>query len=452
MPSQPLILVADDDPIVLEVIAEALTDAGYQVSRAGNGKEALERVSPEVVVAVLDLNMPEPSGLECLRHLRQHFPQTETIICTASADVSDAVLAMKAGAFDYIRKPVNLEELVELVQRATRTAGLERENRSLRQALSPPDLGTSFIGRSRPAKELLRMMGKVAPLESTVMLKGESGSGKGLLARIIHKSSSRAEAPFMTVSCTALPRDLVEAELFGHEKGAFTGAHDKRPGRVEMADGGTLFLDEIGDLPLDLQPKLLTFLQDRIFQRLGGTQSIHVDGRVIAATHQDLKALCEQKKFREDLYFRLNVLPLDIPPLRQRPEDVEPLCDFLLDRIYQRRRTPRLELSAEALRLLEQYSWPGNVRELENVLERATAFCEGERVEAADLPLEVRDPSRGSPSSAPAALAGRRLMDIERQAIVETLEFCRGNKAKAARYLGISEKSIYNKMRRLEIK
>ncbi len=449
---QPLVLVADDDPIVQQVISEALQDAGFSIVTADNGRQTVEKVSEEMAAAVIDLNMPEPSGLECLRHIRASFPQIEVIICTASADISDAVQAMKAGAFDYATKPVNLEELVELVRRATESASLKKENRQLRKALSLPDLAASFIGRSQAVEQLLKMAVKVAPLESTVMIGGESGAGKGLLARVIHQASPRSSGPFITVSCTALPRDLVEAELFGHEKGAFTGAVDKRPGRVEMADGGTLFLDEIGDMPLDLQPKLLTFLQDRTSRRIGSNRSIPVNVRVIAATHQDLKAMCREKKFREDLYFRLNVLPLSIPPLRERREDIEPLCEFLLSRIFERRKLTPIKISPEAQRKLEQYSWPGNVRELENVLERATAFCEGKSVTPADLPTELCNPSAAAPASnASSSLAGMKLRDIERQAIIETLALCQGNKSKAARYLGISEKSIYNKMRRLDI-
>ncbi len=447
---QPLILVADDDPISRQVISEALHDAGFSTMLASDGKETLQRVSESTVAAVVDLDMPPPDGQECLRHIRQNFPGVEVLICTGSTQVSDAVEAMKNGAFDYLSKPVNLEELVELVRRAAQTSQLKQENQQLRQALSLPDVAASFVGRSPAVREVLRLVEKVAPLESTVMITGESGAGKGLLARVIHQASPRRSGPFMTVSCTALPRDLVEAELFGHEKGAFTGAYEKRPGRVEMAHQGTLFLDEVGDLPIDLQPKLLSFLQERTFQRIGGNRSSSVDVRIIAATHQDLKALCREKKFREDLYFRLNVLPLTIPPLRQRREDLQPLCEFLLKRIFEQRKTTPKTLSTEALKLLEHYPWPGNVRELENVLERVTAFCEGDAVTPADMPHEVRHPSQQVASDT--GLAGLKLSQIERMAIIQTLEMCQGNKSKAARRLGISEKSIYNKMRRLEIR
>ncbi len=442
------VLVADDDETILDFIAETLSETEFEVVKARTGKEALAQVNEDFVVAIIDLNMPEPSGIACLKHLQKHFPDIQTIICTGSSEVSDAVTAMKHGAFEYLTKPVNPDELVELVNRAAETSLLIQENRQLRHALGTPNVRASLIGSSPATRTLLRNAEKIAPLESTVMLTGESGVGKGLLARIIHRMSRRQNGPFVTVSCTALPRDLVEAELFGHEKGAFTGAHEKRPGRVEMAAGGTLFLDEVGDMPIDLQPKLLTFLQDRAFQRIGGNRTISVDLRVIAATHQDLKTMCAEKRFREDLYFRLNVLPIAIPPLRERREDIADLTQFLLAAIADRRAVRPHVVDNAAMELLTRYSWPGNVRELENVLERATAFCEGDRVGVADLPPELHQADH-APPRATASLGGMKLEEIEKIALVQTLDLCQGNKSKAARYLGISEKSVYNKMKRL---
>ncbi len=442
------ILVADDDEIVRGVLEEALLEADFEVVSAHDGQEALALLSDAISVAVLDLRMPHRDGLECLQVIRKQYPDIETIICTASGDVSDAVRAMKDGAFEYLTKPVNIEELVELVERALASRELKEENRRLRQAIAAPRTEVSFIAESPPSRQLLKTVERVAPLDSTVLITGESGVGKGLLARLIHSRGPRATEPFVTVSCTALPRDLVEAELFGHEKGAFTGAHDRRPGRVEVASGGTLFLDEVGDLPLDLQPKLLTFLQDRSFHRIGGNRTIEVDVRVIAATHQDLKALCKEKKFREDLYFRLNVLPLHVPPLRERKEDLAPLIDFLLERIAKSRNRERHQVADKTIEALFRYAWPGNVRELENVLERVTAFADGDSIQVDDLPPELHD---ARPAGQVASIGGMKLMDIERIAIIQTLELCRGNKSKAARTLGISEKSIYNKMKRLGI-
>ncbi len=444
----PKVLVADDDRTALAFLAEILSETDFEVVTAAGGKEALGRLDEDFAVVVLDLHMPEPDGFACLRHIQQNYPDIQTVICTASSEVSDAVRAMKQGAFEYLTKPVNPEELIELVSRAAETSRLKRENRQLRTAIGLPKVKSSFVGSSPAAQKLLATARKIAPLESTVMITGESGVGKGLLARMIHELSPRRTGPFVTVSCTSLPRDLVEAELFGHEKGAFTGAHDKRPGRVEMAAGGTLFLDEVGDMPIDLQPKLLTFLQDRAFQRIGGNRVIEVDLRVIAATHQDLKKLCAERKFREDLYFRLNVLPLEIPPLRERKEDLPPLVDHLLDAIARRRGTPRHEIPKETMRVLTTYRFPGNVRELENILERSTAFSEGKEITLEDLPRELHEPPR-SDGASPASLAGMTMSQIEKLALVETLRQCAGNKSKAARSLGISEKSVYNKMKRL---
>jgi transcriptional regulator with GAF, ATPase, and Fis domain len=307
-----------------------------------------------------------------------------------------------------------------------------------------------FIGQSAAARRVGEIINRIAALDSTVLLTGESGVGKGLVARLIHASSPRAARPLVTVSCTSLPRELVEAELFGHEKGAFTGAHERRPGRLEIADGGSLFLDEVGDMPLESQPKLLTFLQDRAFQRIGSNKTLAVDVRVIAATNQNLKAMCGERRFREDLYFRLNVLPIEIPPLRDRPEDILPIADYLLGRITQRRGSKPFELADEARRTLVAYHWPGNVRELDNVLQRTTAFSASTVIARDDLPAEILDASGAAPvDEERASLAGLPLRDVERIAILDTLAACGGNRAEAARRLGISKKGIYIKMKRL---
>ncbi|MGI8785649.1 MAG: sigma-54-dependent transcriptional regulator [Acidobacteriota bacterium] len=448
------VLVADDDKSTRILLAHHLEKAGFQVLLASNGREAIEMLSDAITVALFDLNMPEVGGIECLQYARKKYADAESIIITASTEVAHAVQAMKSGAFDYLTKPVNVDELVALVRRTARTAQLKRENRQLRQAIGLPKSPTTFIGESPAIQKILSMVEKIAPLDSTVLITGESGVGKGVLARMIHYAGPRAQAPFVTVSCTAMPRDLVEAELFGHEKGAFTGAHERRPGRVEMAEGGTLFLDEVGDMPLDLQPKLLHFLQDRAFQRIGSNSTVDVDTRVIAATHQNLEALCRDRQFREDLYFRLNVLRINIPPLRERPDDITRLADHVLARIAQRRAVDALELAPEALEALVSYPWPGNVRELENVLERTTVFATDQTITLEELPPAVRGeqgpavpPAAGGPSGH--KLGGMSLEDVERIAIGETLELCNGNKAEAARRLGISKKGIYNKMKHL---
>ena len=300
-----------------------------------------------------------------------------------------------------------------------------------------------FTWTAPAAKELISRLDKIARLDSTALIIGESGTGKTTVARMIHQRSRRNERPFVAVDCASLPSALIDAELFGHARGSFTGAVSDRPGRAETADGGTLFLDEIGDLPLELQPKLLMFLQERIFYRIGDNLPRHVDVRIIAATHRDLRDMCRKGRFREDLYFRLNVLGLAVPPLRERPDEINDMAAEILDRIRRQRHSGPIELTPAAAEALKQYPWPGNVRELENVLENASAFCEDHRILVSDLNFT------DSPHSTPApSLAGKALAAIEKQAILETLQHRDGNKAQAARDLGISEKSIYNKLRR----
>ncbi|MEE8583239.1 MAG: sigma-54 dependent transcriptional regulator [Acidobacteriota bacterium] len=452
MEEQVNVLVADDDPVIRRLMQRRLESAGLRVVTAQDGDEAMEKLSDLVQVALLDLKMPGRGGMHCLQHIAKNHPTVESIIITASSEIADAVEAMKNGAFDYLTKPVNLDELIELVYRAASTFRIKQENRQLRAAMGHPTSDIPFIGNSPLTRQIVETIRKIAPLDSSVLISGESGVGKGLVARMLHHLGSRRDHPFITVSCTALPRDLVEAELFGHEKGAFTGAVEKRPGRVEMAQRGTLFLDEIGDMPLDLQPKLLNFLQDRCFQRIGGARTIHVEVRVIAATHQNLKEMCQDKRFREDLYFRLDVLPIHIPPLRERKEDIPDLCSHLLDKLSQRRGVAPFQLEPEAVESLTHYDWPGNVRELENVLERVTAFINTSRITPDDLPAELSGCEACPGGTSARGLAGLPLAEVEKLAIIQTLELCKGNKSEAARRLGISEKSIYNKSKRLGIR
>ena len=443
-------MIADDADIVRSTLQEVLGDAGYHLVIAEDGNQAIQRLSEEVDVALLDLDMPGPGGLDCLRHITAHWPAIETVVVTGSTEITHAVEAMKNGAFDYVTKPVNFDELLEVVSRAVGQVRIKSENRQLREAMSAPPMKVRFIGESQPAREVLSRVKKVAGLDSTVLISGESDVGKGLLARLIHSGSPRRNGPFVTVSCTALPRELVEAELFGHEKGSFTGAHERRPGRVEMAENGTPFLDEIGDMPINLQPKLLSFLQERTFLRIGGQHESSVNVGIVAATHQDLPALCREKRFREDLFFRLNVLPIDCPPLRERREDIPLLIDFLLKRIAESRGQLPVELKEEAIQALTSHDWPGNVRELENALERSTAFMESRMLGLQDLPPEVTS-LESADGTTLSSLAGLSLAEIEKTALLQTLRLSKGNKARAARYLGISEKSIYDKMKRLGI-
>jgi len=447
-----LVLVADDDPCTRHLFRRYLEGAGFRVIEASDGQEAMARMTEAVGAALFDLKMPKATGFDCLRFVRDRHPDTSALMISASGQVHDAVEAMKQGAFDYLTKPVDPDELIPRVQQAVRSTLLARDNRSLRQAFGYPVLTKSIVERSPVAKALRRQIAKVASLDTTVLITGESGTGKSTLARMIHQLGSRASAPFVAVSCAALPRDLIEAELFGHERGAFTGALAARPGRAEMADGGTLFLDEIGDMPLELQPKLLTFLEDRVVQRLGGGKSRQVNVRVIAATHQDLEHLCEHKRFRQDLYFRLNVLALHVPPLRERPQDLPDLVSEVLARIARQRRCPRFVASERAYKALLEYDWPGNLRELENVLESSTAFCSNSTIMPEDLKFSSLAQPAGASSAAGStarSLAGLTLKDVERLALQDTLRLCNGNKAQAARRLGISEKGFYNKIKRL---
>ena len=445
------ILIVDDDALTRSTLDRILTRHGCRTVMAANGREALDMLSEEINVILLDLFMPEMDGREFLARIQQDTEEHTVIVISVNDDLDPAIEMMRLGANDYIAKPFNPDEIVSRIRAAARSTSLRRENRALRQTLAEPRPSSAFVGSSPSAGMVTQTVQRLAQLDSTVMLTGESGVGKGLVARMIHRLGDRASKPFVTVNCTALPRDLVESELFGHERGAFTGALERRPGRIEMAHGGTLFLDEIGDMPLGLQPKLLTFLQERTFQRVGGGKDIPSDVRVIAATNHDLKERCAQGKFREDLYFRLNVLPLHIPPLRERTEDILPLAEFLLDRVATTRKSLPYSLDPAARDRLLSYFWPGNVRELENVMERCSAFCSGRVIQFGDLPPEVQVDSDDTEESRAAELAGRTLAEIERLAIEQTLVHCAGNKARAARLLGISEKSIYNKMSRLGV-
>lgn len=456
--SEPVtVLVADDELMIRKMLGCRLKKAGYNSLFAENGRQAMELMNSNVSVAVLDVDMPEANGLECLDFIKEKYPETQVVILTASAEVSDAVSAMKSGAFEFVAKPYDPAELMLNIDKATRAAKLAMENRNYKQMVETAWPTSALSPTTDVAKELDDKVAKIAKLDSNVLITGESGTGKTTVARMIHQRGPRAKGPFVAVNCASLPRELIEAELFGHQKGAFTGAINDRPGRAEIANGGTLFLDEIGDLPIGLQPKLLTFLQDRTLQRVGSNQSIKVDVRVVVATLQDLKKMCRNKLFREDLFYRLNVLNINVPPLRQRIDEIPHLANEILRRIYERRGGEAVEISKDALNRLRLHQWPGNIRELENVLERATAFCEHQVVKDVDIVLDrVNYDSLDSdetrcPEKDVFRLVGKTLLEIEKQAIIETLEHCNGNKAMTARTLGISEKSIYNKLKRLGI-
>jgi len=393
------VLVVDDDEALRAQLAERLAARGHRVDRAGRGEEALERVrAQEPEVLILDLHLPGMGGLDVLRTLREDDSEAAVLVITAYGDVETAVAAMKLGAFDFVEKPFEMAHLDVLVDKALEQVGLRRENRLLRAEIRrhrPP-----VVVESAALQAVMRLVDKVADAPTTVLVLGESGTGKEVVARRIHSQSRRRRRPFVAANCAAMPSELVESELFGHEQGAFTGAVRSRKGLFEMAHGGTLFLDEVGELPLPLQPKLLRVLQDRTFTRVGGTRELEVDVRVIAASNRDLQRATAEGEFRPDLYYRLNVLTIEVPPLRERPADIEPLARRFVEH-YGGLTHHRLEdISPEALALLRAHDWPGNVRELENAVERAVVLAETEVLRPEDLPAPVRRGETGPPEAA----------------------------------------------------
>lgn len=443
------LVVADDDKTIRRLLTIQAEKAGFEVLSAPNGREALEMISDQTEVVVVDLNMPEIDGFGCLEVLSKEMPKIPVIVLTAADSADEAVKAMKLGAFDYITKPFDPDELTAVLLKAKRLYRAELENEGLRETIGGGGPALEMVATSGPMLKLIEQAKKVASLDSTVLITGESGVGKGVLARMIHSLGKRADKPFVTVSCPAVPRELLESELFGHEKGAFTGAAKRRIGKIEAARGGTLFLDEIGDLPLDLQPKLLNVLQDREFQRVGGETTLTADVRIIAATNVDFEERVNEGSFRSDLFYRLSVIPFEIPPLRERLDEIHSLCEGLLAKIAKRQNTST-RISHKAMKQMQRFSWPGNVRQLENVLERAAAFCDGGIIDLGDLPRELLE-AQTNGSVELNNIAGIPLAEIEKQALMQTLALCQGNKAETARRLGITEKSVYNKMKRHDL-
>jgi DNA-binding NtrC family response regulator len=442
------LIVADDDEVIRRLIGIHGNKQGYEVIEAEDGEEAMKLLDDETEVVLLDLNMPKLDGFECLEKMAKDFPAIPAVVLSAADEAADAVRAMKLGAVDYLTKPFDPDELMAVLANARRLRRAERENEGLRETIGGVGPRVPMVAESKVMEEVLQQAEKIAPLDSTVLLTGESGVGKGVLARLIHSHSTRCEKPFITVSCPAMPRELLESELFGHEKGAFTGALKRRIGKIEAAKGGTLFLDEIGDLPPDLQPKLLNVLQDREFQRVGGEELLQADIRIIAATNIDFQQKIADGEFREDLYYRLSVIPIEIPPLRERIDGMGHLAEALLKKIATRQNRSKLAIAPEALQVLREYEWPGNVRQLENILERSAAFCDEGRIETKDLPREVKNEVSASSEFNISGLGGIPLSQLEKEALAQTLRLCNGNKAESARRLGITEKSVYNKLKR----
>ncbi|KAF0096137.1 MAG: hypothetical protein E1N59_104 [Puniceicoccaceae bacterium 5H] len=454
--AQPYLYFAEDDPQARLLIDYQLRGGNVTARGFENGNDLLAAMHPDIEVVVTDLDMPGINGLELLREIKKQFPNTEVILLTSLNEARSAVNALKEGAFEYLTKPFDPVELIHSVRQAQRVYHLNQENRDLRASVAGPSHRPDLVASSRIMRNILDKVPRIAQSDNTVLLTGESGTGKGVMARYIHSISPRAHAPLITVSCPAIPRDLIESELFGHEKGAFSGAINKRIGKAEMAAGGTLFLDELGEMPLDLQAKLLNFLQDRFFYRVGGSQPVEVDIRVIAATNRDLLKMVHAGNFREDLYYRVNVLPVEVPALRERREDLPGLAERFLNRCYKRDDNIHDYFSPSALDAIRAYDWPGNVRELENMMERLATFNDpGELIGVDQLPRELRGAAHSPTAAAEVTwgqdlLAGRTLREVEALAIEQTLVRCGGNKAQAARVLGISEKSIYNKLKRAQ--
>ena len=412
-PSMETILIIDDEKNYLIVLQALLSDVGYEVLTADDAGKALEMVqSHDLDLVITDMRMPGIDGMEFLAQLHGQRPELPVIMMTAYATVEKAVEAMKRGAFDYITKPFKNEELKLTVRKAIDMHRLVRENRLLTQALQQRFSFGNIVGRSRAMRSVYELIEKVAQTRATVLITGESGTGKELIARSIHFNSPRRDKPFISVSCSALPESLLESELFGHERGAFTGAYALRKGRFELAEGGTLFLDEVGEIAPALQVKLLRVLQEMDFERVGGTKTIHVDARVLAATNRDLKRDVEQGRFREDLYYRLRVVQLEVPPLRERRDDVPLLAHHFLRKTASANGLPAKRISEEALRLLCQYEWTGNVRELENAVERAVILCDGDEIRPQDLPEELRAAHAAPTPKAEQVREGEAVPDI----------------------------------------
>jgi len=451
------ILVVDDDPEIRGSVADVLRQAGYDVEEAKDGKKAIKCIDAGSYDLVLtDLNLPKLDGMKVLRHVLDESPDTICVILTGFGTIKGSVEAIKMGAFDYISKPVKSDEIVIVVEKALKYRHLERENVLLKQQLRKKYQFENFIGDSKPIQKVFELIEKVADTDSTVLITGESGTGKELIAKAIHYNSYRRDNPMVVINCGAIPEELLESELFGHEKGAFTGAHKMRVGRFELANGGTIFLDEIGDMSPNLQVKLLRVLQEQKFERVGGTRTLEIDVRIIAATNKNLINAVNRSTFRQDLYYRLNVIPIKVPPLRHRKSDIPLLIDFFFKRIDPRKRNGISGFSSEAGDALVAYDWPGNVRELENMVERMSILANGDQVELEDIPesikgkgarieaVEVTIPKDG-------IVFDQAVEEYEKKLILEALNETNWVKTKAAKLLNINRTTLIEKMKKKKL-
>src|SRR5579862_3322606 len=433
MSEKPSILVVEDEAKMRRLLELELADQDFRAQTVADAETALKLLNTnQFDLIVTDLKLPGMSGMEFLQAVKRANAAIPIIIMTAFGTVESAVEAMKAGASDYVLKPFSLAELVLVIRKELDSHQLREENRDLREALGRRYEYKNIIARSDKMQAVLALIERVAPTNATVLIGGESGVGKDLVARAIHEHSNRASGPFVKINSTAIPENLLESELFGYEKGAFSGATSAKPGKFETADKGTLFLDEIGDVPPPIQVKLLRVLQDREFERLGATKTLKVDVRLIAATNRDLRDALEDGTFREDLYYRLNVVAIDIPPLRDRKEDIPPLADFFLDKFARESGKGVRGITPQAMQALEDFHWPGNVRELQNIIERGVALSSGEMLDAADIRLD-RPPGRPGAEAAHVLPQGFTLEQWEDEMIREALRSANGNKSQAAR-------------------
>lgn len=455
------ILVVDDEPNYLIVLSELLKEESYEVVTAKSGEDGIRIVEEtDLDLVITDMRMPGMDGLELLKAIKKYNEELPVIMITAFGEVEKAVVAMKAGAYNYLAKPFNNEELLVNTRKAIEHYSLIRENLRLRGEARERYGFASIVGKNAKMQEIYQLIEKVAPTPASVLITGESGTGKELVARAIHINSPREKAPFISVNCAALPETLLESELFGHERGAFTGATSMRKGRFELADTGTLFLDEIGDIPLPLQAKLLRVLQERSFERVGGAKPIKVDVRIITATNRDLKGEVDKGGFREDLYYRLNVLHIHMPPLRERADDIPMLTEHFINKFKKLLNRPNLKISGEALRYLTRLPWEGNVRELENTIERAAILCSEDVIQAGDVHPDImnnEDAANWSPDGdfeklLPANLPLPDVLSgVEEQMVRRALEDANYVQARAAEILGITKSLLQYKMKKYKL-
>ena len=448
------ILVIDDEAAQRDVLTGYLKKKGYQIFAASSGKEGIEITKNESVDIILsDFKMPDLNGIEVLEQVKKMNPEISFVIVTAYGTVENAVKAMRLGAFDYISKPVDLDELDLMIERIIEHRNLKSENQLLKTQLQEKYKISSIVSQSQKMEEVINVAARVAESKATVLITGENGTGKEVLAKAIHYMSSRKEKPFIAVNVPALTETLLESELFGHDKGAFTGADKMKKGRFEIANGGTLFLDEVGDIPQSIQVKLLRVLQEHQFERVGGTEKIEVDVRIIAATNKELEQKIKDGTFREDLYYRLNVVSIKIPPLRERKEDVLPMIESFIEKYCKENNKEKLEVSKEVVDTLMKYNYPGNVRELENIIERAVVLTRSKVITLNDIPMNIKGfKEEKSIGSLDEGTLTEQVEALEKQLIFDALQQSGGNQTKAGKLLGLTERNLRYKLKKYNIK